>query len=707
MNKVVRIETESGVGTLDAATGLLHIETPDGGLIIRKPSRARKEVDPSERHFRNLGDELDEGELGSIGSQLFQDIQADISSIADRQKDVEQGLTLLGIRVEEQGSAVVPGQSVVRSPLLLEAVLNFAANATAELLPAAGPVKMRYFGDETEETMGLTEDLERDMNRFLTVIAPEYYPDFARMLFDDVGLAGSGFKQVFNCPVRRRPASDRIASEDFIAAPGTSHIRTAQRITVRKMIQQSQMKLLQRDGHFRDTPLGPPTENATQVGLAKSQLVGTQAVASMPAGYRHTVYECYCELDLKSAETFEKEEDDIADPDGIPRPYRVSIDRDSQKVLEIRRDWDEDGDPHERRQSFVKFPFIEAIGFYCLGLMHLLGNTTDATTAAWRLMIDAGMFASFPGFLYAKDANKGQETMSMRVAAGTGQGVQTAGKPIGDIVMGLPYKPAEPAFVELIKAFEDAARRVGMAATQPVAEGKQDAPVGTTLALLEQTTKVMAAVHRGLHAAQSEEFQLLKRCFQENPESFWRGNKKPSRTWNREGFLAALENNDIVPTADPNTPSHMHRLMRAVALVQMAQAFPEKIDSREVVEVVLKVLGWDPEALMIAPPDPNAPKEPEQLPIDPVGMAAVDAKKTGDQLRAQTEKDKIDATAVSDAADRKSKELIEGEKIAATSKSDMLEHIMQRLQFLANAAAVFGRGGGPPSAGGGTGQRPL
>lgn len=641
MGKLVRTETAEGIVELDVENRTHRLMLPNGDMISRAFDSPIEPVDPDDEseeqeHDHNLAEDLSENVLSTMASDLLECIASDWQSSQGRRQDLTKALTLLAIRVEEKGSVAVDGQSVVRSPLLLEALLGFQANAVAELLPAAGPVKMRYDGTEgaDDETLQLTADLEKDFNHYLTTVASEYYPDTTRMLFDDTGLAGAGFKKVFHCPLRRRPVSESVTSADLIVNAGSTDLGNAQRITQRLMMSQATMRRLQLSGHYRDVQLTSPTEMPTGLDEARAKVQGLGAAPQIPNTHRYTLYECYCEYDVPGYE--HKKDNKVT---GLPLPYRVTIDTLSQKILEVRRDWKEGDELLRRRKTFVKYPFVEALGFYGIGLMHILGNTTEAMTAAWRILLDAGMFSNFPGFLYAKDASKGQETNVLRIAPGTGKGIQTGGRPIEQVVMPLPYKGPDQSFVALAKLITEAAQKTAGSPQLPVGEGKQEAPVGTTIALLEQATKMMQAVHKGLHAAQSEEFQMLKELFREDPESFWRHAKKNARKWDQDAFLKALNDNDIVPAADPNTPSHMHRIMRAVGLVQLATSFPELVDLREVVRIAVEVLGWDAKTILAPPPDPNAQEPPP--PADPVGMAAVQAKKEGDQLKAQTEREGI------------------------------------------------------------------
>lgn len=702
MGKLVAIRTPDGDAQLDAEAGQMIIARPDGGIILRPTfglgAQVLQDPDEDEDFDENLAEYLTPAELADIASDLLIAIDDDWASASNRRKDIETAIKVLGINVEEprSGSAdsAVEGQSNVRSPLLLEAVLNFQANASAELLPAAGPVKMRYDGEDgaDEDVLTTVENLEKDFNHFLTTTASEYYPDTTRMLFDNVGLAGAGFKKVFHCPIRKRPASESVAAENLIVNAGATDLKNADRITERWTLSQNRMKQLQIKGYYRDIKLGMPTAPADSVEAAKLRQQGISHTKSLPINYQHRNYSCHCYLDHPVLQPKDAEE-------GLPVPFRVTIEIDSRQILEIRRDWKQDDENYERRQTYVKWPFVEAMGFYGIGLMHILGNTTNGMTGTWRVLLDAGMFSNFPGWLYAKDRIKGQDRTTFRVGVGQGVGINTGGQPITDVAMPLPYKEPSATLIQLANMVSEAAQRLGNTPDLQVGEGSQQAPVGTTIALLEQAQKMMASVHKGLHAAQAEEFQLLKELFREDPESFWKRNKKPSAKWTPEMFMAALDNADIVPAADPNTPSHMHRVMRVVAMIQLATAFPQLFGTAgtmEAAKTALRVLGWDPDPYL--QPDPPQPPQPPPVPADPVGMAAVQAKAKSDAEKNQTDLKKtqmqIASTEKVKGAELQQKAQADAQAAGLERAKLMKDHIseMAQLRHQAQMGAMKGLG---------------
>ena len=612
-------------GQSDVTDEGIITELPDGSIAVDLAPK----VDESETtHYDNLALRMHQSELGRIAEQLVDAIEADDQSRAEWLQTRARGLELLGLKLEEpkgdvgSTSAPVEGMSVVRHPILLEAVMMAWANARAELLPADGPVKVKDIGQRSPQSDELADCLEKDFNFYLTKKAREYYPDTDRMLLMTV-FGGSGFKKVYMDPMRRRPVSESIDAQDLIVNNAATDLRNAGRITHRIKMRPAVMKRMKFLGVYRDVELTPPTPNNTVVDLKEANIDGIDIQSTRQEDREHTIYECYCELDLdRYAPRHLRNK-------GLLLPYRVTIDKDSREILELRRNWDEDDEDCDTRTTFIHYPYIRGFGLYGWGLLHLLGNSAAALTAAWREALDAGMFANFPGFLVAKLAAR-QQTNEMRVAAGSGVVVDTQGMPINEAVMPLPYKDITPGLLGMMDKVQQAASRVGGAAEIKVGEGKQDAPVGTTIALIEQATRVESAVHKNMHQAQSEEFELLLDLFREEPEAFWRGNKRPATNWDKERFLAAVDTYGIIPVADPNTPSHMHRMMKAVAVKQLQAASPALYDPKAVDLQVLKIMGWEnPESLFAPPTAPQAqPPDPRMAKVQVEAAAKMDELKT-------------------------------------------------------------------------------
>lgn len=590
------------------------IFSPDGSVTVDLDADAAvldEDYDPDapENFNENLALKLEQMRLGTISNEVLEGIEADIASRAEWLSIRAKGVELLALKLEEakgdvgSSSAPVEGMSVVRHPLLLKAVLMAWANARAELLPAAGPAKVVDEGDRSPAGDELAEALEKDFNYYLTKRAREYYPDTDRLILMTC-FGGSGFKKVYPCPMRRRPVSESVDAEDLIVNNSATDLRNAARITHQIKMRQSVMKRMQILEVYRPAVLTPPTPQTNVLEQKEAAVDGIQAEQTRPEDAEHTVYECYVELDIPefAPSQFKGK--------GLPLPYRVTIDKDSREILEIRRNWAHDDEDCQAKTNFVHYTYIRGFGFYGWGLLHLLGNSTSALTAAWREALDAGMFANFPGFLIAKIAAR-QQTNEMRVPAGAGTIVDTQGKPIRDVVMELPYRDVTAGLLGMIDKIASDSDQIASTAELKVGEGRQDVPVGTMIAQIEQATKIESAVHKNMHAAQSEEFELLADLFREDPESFWRGKRRKPSQWSQEKFLKALDTYGINPVADPNVPSHVHRVMKAMALKQLQASDPTLYDRKKVDTHILQTIGWDNPEAFFAPPMPAAQPGPD------------------------------------------------------------------------------------------------
>ena len=614
----VIIEADDGPAPeLNDNEPVLRIEHEDGSISISMDGKSL--VDQPGRKkggwFDNLVEDIDQGALGQIADELLRGIEDDIESRRDWIEGRAQGIKLLGLKMEIPGlqggadGAPVEGMSRVRHPLLLEAVLRFQANARSELLPTDGPVKIRDDNNNaTLEEDTLANALERDLNHYLTATASEYYPDTDRMLLM-LGFGGTSFKKVYFCPLRGRPVSESVDADDLIVNNAATDLRNAKRITHRSMMRSSTVRRLQILGVYRDVDLPAPKDPDLDAAQREERAQqGISAGSFRPEDRDREIYEVYCELDIPGFEHKYKGKES-----GLEIPYRVTIDLSSREVLSIVRNYDEDeAELPEARTNFIKYTFVPGLGFYDIGLLHILGNTTNAITAAWREMLDAGMYANFPGFLMA-DTGARQNTNIFRVPPGGGALVKTGGMPIQQAIMPLPYKEPGPALMNLVSNMAETGMRVGGTSEMQVGEGRADAPVGTTLAMIDQATKVLNAVHKRMHAAQAQEFQLLTRCFQENPESFWQRNKKPAYPWDEATFLTALNDCQLVPQADPNTASHSQRMMKIMGLKQLQQGNPSLYDPIAIDTAALQAMGWSNPQQFMVPPSSLQQKPPPEV----------------------------------------------------------------------------------------------
>ena len=629
------------VPDIDDSGAILKIDHGDGSITLSldgKPIQdASDEAGEPKGWFDNLAEEIEDTELARIAEDILRGVTDDLESRHEWIEDRAQGIKLLGLKIELPGlqgtgdGAPIEGMSKVRHPLLQEAVLRFQANARSELLPTDGPVKIR---DDANGTTVHRDEIanafEKDMNHFLTATAREYYPDTDRMLLL-LGFGGTSFKKVFFCPLRNRPASDSVDADNLIVNNSATDLSTAMRVTHRVYLKPSTVKRLQILGVYRDIDLSTPLEVTPDAATeAKASQQGVTTGSMNPEDRDREIYETYCELDIKGFE--HKFKGKIT---GLEIPYRVTIDVSTREILSITRNYrrPEPGMLPDARTTFVKYTFVPGLGFYDIGLLHILGNTTNAITAAWRELLDAGMYANFPGFLIS-DVGARQNTNIFRVPPGGGAQVKTGGQKIGDAIMPLPYKEPSSALMSLVQNMSETGMRVGGTSELQVGEGRADAPVGTTLAMIEQATKILNAVHKRMHTAQAEEFTLLVECFREHPESFWERNRKPTIQWNEELFLQALTDVELVPQADPNTSSHSQRVMKIMALKQLQSGNPGLYDAIAVDKAALRAIGWsNPEQFLLPESQRNQP--PPELLKGMEDLKIAHQKADADTMRAQ------------------------------------------------------------------------
>ena len=635
---------------------ILEIEHDDGSITISLDGRSLNGDEENKGPtgwFDNFVDDIPELELNRISDDLLRGISDDIESRKDWIEDHSTGVKLLGLKIEIPGlggsaeGAPVEGMNRVRHPLLLEAVLRFQANARSEMLPTDGPVKIR--NDDNNATLDedqLANAFERDLNHYLTSTATEYYPDTDRMLFM-LGFGGTAFKKVYFCPLRNRPVSETVDADDLIVNNNATDLQNAKRITHRSYQRPSTVKRLQILGVYRDTDLSTP--NMTNLDSLQREKLSVQGISpdSMnPNDRDREIYECYCELDIKGYE--HKIRGAIT---GLEIPYRVTVDVSSKKVLSVVRNYNEDEQElPEARKNFVKYTYVPGMGFYDIGLLHILGNTTNAITAAWRELLDAGMYANFPGFLMA-DTGARQNTNIFRVPPGGGALVKTGGMPINQAIMALPYKEPSGTLMGLVDNMAQTGMRLGGTSEAAVGEGRSDAPVGTTLAQIEQSQKVLNSVHKRMHASQAEEFQLLKEVFKEHPDSFWQRNKKPAAPWDEKMFLTAINNYELIPQADPNTASQVQRLMKVMALKQLQAAQPSLYDPIAIDTAALQAIGWSNPSQFLASPAAQQKPPPELLKmqadteaeklLSEARMMDAQTKAKSDAAKAQTDAQKV------------------------------------------------------------------
>lgn len=584
------------VPEFDKQGNVLKINHADGSITV---SLDGKPIEESKNEkvtswYSNLAEVIDDDELSRISDILLLGVADDLASRIDWIDDRAQGIRLLGLRLEIPGlgssvdGAPLEGMSKYRDPLLQEAVLRFQANARSEMLPTDGPVKIRDDASSSEESKDrLADAFEKDFNHYLTVTDPDYYHDTDRM-FLLLGFGGTTFKKVYTCPIRNRPVSETVDADDLIVNNGAVGLLSAKRVTHRIDMNPNTIKRMQILGVYIDQELSTPIPK--QLDAAQEEKKAQQGVATFtqnPDDLDREVYEIYTELDIKGFEHRHK-----GKKSGLEIPYRVTIDVSSKQILSIVRNYKkETKELPVAKKTFVKYTYVPGFGFYDIGLLHILGNTTNAITASTRELLDAGMYANFPGFLLSKSGAR-QQTTTFRIPPGGSAIVDTNGMKISDAIMPLPYKEPSNALMTLTEALSQKGQRVGGTAEMQVGEGRANAPVGTTLALIEQATIVLNSVHKRMHSSQSQELQLIAECFRENPETFWKHNKSPAHPWDPVSFMKALNTFSLTPQSDPNTSSHGQRVAKVMALKQLQAANPGDYDSIAVDRAALRTIGW-------------------------------------------------------------------------------------------------------------------
>ena len=650
------------------------IETDDVAITVTQDDMigglgAGAEEIEREKFDENLADKMDDGALAVLSEFLIQGVEDDLRSRVDWEDTANKVADYLGVKIEEPTTTVTVDGTVCKmvATCMIEAAVKLWGVARAELLPANGPVRVkrdtaaaagrraaRDMGapgltspsptpgglatllPEAEEDLDAGDDaladaLQQDMNHFLTRTDREYYPDFSRMLFSRI-LIGNAFRKVYRCPIRRRPASVWVRAQDLIVSPDCTHLSGASRITERIRMSQGTMRRLQKTGHYRDIdliqPLGEPT--ATERAVADSE--GIDPTPKQPWDADHQVYECYVELDSRSfpgsmGDMDVLDRDEEGHVPGYPLPYRVSIDKDSRQVLEVRRNWRRGDRDYRPRRRYVKYGSIPGLGFYDYGLIHLVGNPTLYASMLQRAMTDATLYANFPGGIWLQNGARNPQTV-IRPNPGQWIGVNGNGATKAqDIFMPLPYRAPGAEEMALLTKMEGDVSRIAGIVSLPLGEaGLSNVPVGTIMSYMEQVTQVPGAIHKDDHISQADEFELLRELFAEDPEALWRGRKSPARRW---AVRQEIEDRDLIPAADPNVPSQQHRIMRTQALVAASGSpqFQGIANQRGIWANVLKVLGMENPEELTVPPTPPGPPAP-----DPKLMAA--------QIKAQTEKDK-------------------------------------------------------------------
>ena len=538
----------------------------------------------------NLAEVLDESHLNELSDELVGQIQTDIEGRRDWAETFVKGLDVLGFKYEER-TTPWEGACGVNSTVLAEAVIRFQAETMSETMPAAGPVKTKILGEETKEKEEAAARVSADMNYELTENMVEYRPEHERMLYS-LGLAGSAFKKVYFDPNLGRQAAIYISAEDVIVPYGASNIESAERVTHVMRKTKNELKKLQAAGFYRDVDLGDPEPYHTDIEEKKAEEGGY----SLTNDDRYAVYEIHADLVIEG----------IDDEDDIARPYVVTIERGSGEVLAIRRNYEE-GDPLTlKRQHFVHYVYVPGFGFYGLGLIHIIGGYARAGTSLIRQLVDAGTLSNLPGGLKTKGLRiKGDDTP---IEPGEFKDVDVPSGSIRDNIMPLPYKEPSQTLLALLNQITTEGRRLGAISDMDISDMSANAPVGTTLALLERTLKPMAAVQARVHYAMKQEFKLLKAIMAEYaPTEYAYQPHRGEVSAKRSDYLMV----DVIPVSDPNNSTMAQRVVQYQTVLQMSAQAPQIYDLPQLHRQMIEVLG-------VKNADKLVPTKDDAKPTDPI-----------------------------------------------------------------------------------------
>lgn len=544
----------------------------------------------------NLVEHLNPGIIEEIVSEIISDFDDDISSRRDWIKAYVDGLELLGLKIEERMDPW-PGACGVYHPLLSESLVKFQAETIMEIFPASGPVKTEIIGKETPEKKDAAARVEADMNYRLTDEMTEYRPETERLLWG-LGLSGNAFRKVYFDPGLNRQTAIFVPAEDVVVPYGASNIETSPRVTHVMRKTENELRRLQVMGFYADIDLGEPNNTMDEVEKKIAEKMGFRATSDD----RYKLLEVQVNLDI---EGFEHTDED-GEPTGLALPYLVTIEKGSNKCLAIRRNWEEGDETYKKRQHFVHYGYIPGFGFYCFGLIHLIGAFAKSGTSIIRQLVDAGTLANLPGGFKTRGMRvKGDDTP---IAPAEFRDVDVPSGAIKDNLMLLPYKEPSQVLLTLLNQIVEDGRRFANTADLQASDMSANAPVGTTLAILERTLKVMSAVQARIHYSMKQELRLLKNIIADyTPEEY----EYQPIEGDRKAKKSDYDMVDVIPVSDPNAATLSQKVVQYQAVIQLAQQAPQLYDLAYLHRQMLEVLSI-----------PNANKlvalEDDQKPMDPM-----------------------------------------------------------------------------------------
>lgn len=545
----------------------------------------------------NLAEVLDEAQLTQLATDLLSEYEEDQNSRKDWMKTFVDGMELLGMKVEERAEPW-EGACGVHHPLLSEALVRFQAETMMETFPAQGPVRTQVIGKETPVKLDAAKRVQEDMNYQLTDVMTEYRPEHERMLWG-LGLSGNAFKKVYYDPSLKRQVSMFVPAEDVVVPYGASNIETAGRITHVMRKTPNELKRLQANGFYRDVDLGEPTDTLDEYEKSIAESMGFQASTDD----RFRLLEIHADLLI--------EDDEYAEDmtvDGVAVPYVVTIDKGTTEVLAIRRNWDPEDDTFAKRNHFVHYAYVPGFGFYAFGLIHLIGAFAKSGTSIIRQLVDAGTLSNLPGGFKTKGLRvKGDDTP---IGPAEWRDVDVASGTMRDNIMPLPYKEPSATLYNLLNTIVEEGRKFAGAADLKVSDMSAQAPVGTTLAILERTLKMMSAVQARIHYSMRQEFKLLKGIIRDyTPDEYSYEPEEGGRKAKKSDYDMV----EVIPVSDPNAATMAQKIVQYQAVIQLAQGAPQIYDMPYLHRQMLEVLGIKNAEKLVPMPDDQTRK-----PRDPV-----------------------------------------------------------------------------------------
>ena len=577
----------------------IEIEIEDPESVTISMDGLEIEIEPAEESDAdfdaNLAEYLDEKVLVEIVGDLISDYDEDVASRRDWMQTYVDGLELLGLKIEER-TEPWPGACGVYHPLLSEALVKFQAETMMSTFPAAGPVKVQIIGKETPEKKEAADRVKEDMNYQITDVMVEYRPEHERMVWG-LGLSGNAFKKVYFDPSLNRQVSIFVPAEDLVVPYGASNIETADRVTHVMRKTENELRKLQVAGFYCDVDLGEPNNTLDEVEKKIAEKMGFRATSDD----RYKLLEMNVNLDLPGYEHKDKH----GEPTGIALPYVVTLEYGSQKVLAIRRNWRPEDDTHQKRQHFVHYGYVPGFGFYCFGLIHLVGAFAKSGTSLIRQLVDAGTLSNLPGGFKTRGLRiKGDDTP---IAPGEFRDVDVPSGTMKDNVMTLPYKEPSQVLYTLLNNIVEEGRRFASAADMKVADMSANSPVGTTLAILERTLKVMSAVQARIHYSMKQELRLLRDIIRDyTPEEYSYEPEEGSRRAKKSDYDLVA----VIPVSDPNAATMSQKVVQYQAVLQLAQQAPQLYDLAYLHRQMLEVLGIQNAQKLVPMEDDEKPKDP-------------------------------------------------------------------------------------------------